>query len=359
MFLERLTIENLRIIEHAEIYPGEGLNLIVGGNGAGKTTVLEAVDILSRGRSFRTHAIKALLGPKQPYLRVNGRLRRQDQALHLGLERAASGLTGRINGKPAARIAEFAICLPVQALHPESHALVSGTPSLRRAYMDWGVFHVEPKFIDHWRRYQRALHQRNAALRNQTPVAVIQALHGPLQEHGKAMDACRRTYLETLMPFVLSYTNIMMLEHIELELHYQQGWPSDTELSELLDSHLDQDLRQGSTGYGPHRAELKILFNQAPAASVASRGQQKLCAAALVMAQVHHYQKVSNDCSLFLVDDLPSELDAEHRRRLLETLLGLNSQLLITATDVEQFGELIRQPHKVFHVEQGRVRELS
>src|SRR3954470_1261896 len=167
MPLAELRIENLRCIESASFEFSPELNLIAGENGAGKTSVLEAIFLLGRGRSFRTRSSERLIRHQQPRLTVFGRT---DDApvRQAGVEIAADGGTrARINGEAAGSLLELSGVFPVQAIDPEIHKLVDQGAERRRRWLDWFVFHVEPTFAAHWSRYNRALKQRNAALRTQ------------------------------------------------------------------------------------------------------------------------------------------------------------------------------------------------
>ena len=166
MSLAELRIENLRCVESAALEFSPELNLIAGENGAGKTSILEAIFLLGRGRSFRTRSSERLIRYGQPSLTVFGRTD-DSPARHAGIEIAADGGTrARINGENATSLLELSGVVPVQAIDPEIHKLVDQGPERRRRWLDWLVFHVEPTFAAHWSRYNRALKQRNAALRS-------------------------------------------------------------------------------------------------------------------------------------------------------------------------------------------------
>ena len=165
MSLAELRIENLRCIESAALEFSPELNLIAGENGAGKTSILEAIFLLGRGRSFRTRSTERLIRHHQPKLTVFGRTD-DSPPKRAGVEVAADGGTrARIDGANALSLLELTGVLPVQAIDPEIHKLVDQGPERRRRWLDWLVFHVEPTFGLHWARYNRALKQRNAALR--------------------------------------------------------------------------------------------------------------------------------------------------------------------------------------------------
>ena len=191
---------------------------------------------------------------------------------------------------------------------------------------------MEPGFLRHWRRYRRVLEQRNAALRQGSPPAVARAWDQELVALGEAVDSARRQYLDDLAPRAVAMAeNHFGLAGIRLALH--PGWARERTLAEALEAGWEGDRRQGHTGSGPHRAELAIRMDGAPAAERVSRGQQKLLAAALRLAQLELFRERVGEGALLLLDDLPAELDEMHRGRLLAAVREVGIQALVTATE--------------------------
>jgi DNA replication and repair protein RecF len=358
MIISRLAVRNLRILASVGLEPTVGMNLVVGVNGSGKTSLLEAIYVLATGHSFRTRRLEDLLRHGAESLMVTGIVseRRDSPALPIGLEKSSEGTRLRLGGEAVRTHAEIARRLPVQAFHPDSHRVISGGPKERRQYLDWGVFHVEHGFLDSWRRYQRALRQRNAALRRQEPSLAI-AFNAELAEAGEAISAYRRDYMQALsteLPGILA----MLASGQQLVMRLRRGWPEDRTLAETLSADIDRDLRQGHTQSGAHRADLELRVDGHPVADVASRGQQKALAAALVLLQVQIYNRLTEQRCITLIDDLPSELDARHRIAMLRFLKEMDSQIFVSAIEREQLDLRDWDQVRVFHVEQGTLREL-
>src|SRR5688572_1933202 len=169
MRIKSLGVRNLRLFSAADLGSFSQLNLIYGPNASGKTSLLEAIYLLASARSFRTSNMLELLRHGSDILRVTAKVvGTQGREIALGLERSRDSLLLRAGGKRVHRASELAQWLPAQIIHPESHQLISGGPKGRRRFLDWGVFHVEPGFQTLWRRYDKALKQRNASLRART-----------------------------------------------------------------------------------------------------------------------------------------------------------------------------------------------
>lgn len=358
MGLCELTVRNFRIIESAVLTPSSVLNLISGENGSGKTSLLEAVHFLSQARSFRSRHFDDVLRRGQQSLRVTGKQTlREGGTSPLGIEKSTAQTRARLNGNPVARIADLAAALPVLVLHPESHELVAGGPGARRAFLDWGVFHSHAAFFDIWQRYQRALQQRNKALKSRMGERQVRAWDAPLVEAADAIDEARLAYMARLNTQMLRLAPALMGTR-QLELRYQRGWSGEFAYAHLLDQGYDKDQQYGYTRLGPHRADIDIRVDSQAAHKTASRGQQKIVVALLKMAQAASFNEQHDQCCVFLIDDLPSELDVHHRQAFLEALSQLNTQNFITAisqNDLELTGWSER---KMFHVEHGEIKEL-
>jgi DNA replication and repair protein RecF len=356
MSLDCLGIEDFRCIERADLALHARCNLISGANASGKTSLLEALFVLGRGRSFRTARTETLIRTGTTALQLVGRLQRDGLVKPLGLRFDKDGIEARFSGRPVTGLAELASLLPVQAIDPEVHRLIEGSPQERRRFLDWGVFHVEPIFVDCWRRYQRALRQRNAALRSGQATQVVRAWDGELIEAGVQVAASRGRYVAALAPAVASTAGRLLGEPLELSL--QQGWAAERELADALDGSWARDVERGLTHIGPHRADLSVRFAGAPARDRISRGQQKLAASALLLGQLRCDAALGSGVAALLVDDPAAELDSDNLERLLTEVVDLPAQLFVTALDPGNAAlDRLPEGHR-FHVEHGAVTRL-
>ena len=352
MYISKLSVENLRNLEAVGIEPCDSLNYMWGGNGAGKTSVLESIFVLSRGRSFRTTQPSELAGTGGKSFRVYAETVEDVGKTHrIGLERSGTHWRGRIDGEDVKKLSSLTRQLPLVLMEPDSHLLVNGPPESRRKYLDWGMFHVEHGFLDTWRRFSKALKQRNAALR-QNNARLLDSLDEVLAEYGSRLDVLRKRHAGMVAEKVGAIMERVSETVPDVELEYQQGWKAETYLESLKDRRK-KDLERGITGSGPHRAELKLSCNGVPARAVLSRGEQKAFAAAMLLTQANLLVD-GGQKPVLLLDDLISEFDTEHFNRVLRCSLDTACQIWVTGTEKPELDPL----HRVFHVEQGRVREL-
>lgn len=354
MFLRRLAIRDLRSLAAVELEPAPGLNLLVGANGAGKTSVLEAIHLLSRGRSFRSGADEALLrrgaGDYSVYAETRDRQGRQHR---LGLGRAAGRWEVRVDGESRPTLGALLAHCAVVCFEPGSHELLTGGAQPRRRFLDWGVFHVEHGYLELWRRYQRALKQRNRLLRDGAAAAELEAWEHELSAAAQSIDRLRSAYLRAFAEDLASETARLVPQLGAVSVHYRRGWSDDVELAEHLAVSRARDLARGHTGAGPHRADWRLVFEAAPTHAHLSRGQEKLAALACMFAQATRYVAEHGEWPVVCLDDLASELDAPHQARVLARLCETGAQTWITGTAPVA----AEAPDaRTFHVEHGRIQ---
>jgi DNA replication and repair protein RecF len=351
MGLKSLTVAGLRCFETVGLEPAPGLNLVTGQNASGKTSLLEAIFLLGRGRSFRAARRDAVIREGADFARVVGRLA---DGRAVGIEVSANNWSARAGGEPVGQLAELAGLLPVQLMDPEVHRLVQEGPGERRRYLDWATFHVKPEFLEVWRKYQRALRQRNAALKARHMDPSVGVWEQALAENGRLLDSFREATVALLaQPVARAAANLL---GGELRLSYRPGQPAGQDLAEALAAHRERDRRAGMTQVGPHRADLALTLDAHRARGWVSRGQQKLVAAAMVLGQAELFAPLWGTRGVLLVDDPAAELDSGRCEALLSLISGLPFQVYLTALDAEALPGLVAS--RRFHVEQGRISQV-
>lgn len=355
MPLVRLTVEQFRCLEHVEASLDPHYNLIVGPNASGKTSLLEALFLLGRGRSFRTRGFSKLVRQGQASFRIVGWVESAGLTTVLGIGGTRQAAEIRIGGQPAGGAAELASHFPPLIIDPEIHKLLEDGPHRRRRFLDWGVFHVEPSFMETWQRYHRALKQRNAALKAGSDPAAARAWEPELIAAGDRLARIRLDYLDILAPVLKSLGRDLL--DAEVTLSYHAGWTSGESLAEAVERSLERDVRYGATQVGPHRADVGVRVEGHLAKERVSRGQQKLLAAALTLAQLSVQESRNPGRSALLLDDPAAELDEHNLGRLLAVVRTLPVQLFVTALRPDLPG--LGKPGALFHVEHGGLRRTA
>jgi DNA replication and repair protein RecF len=358
LHIQRLQIQGLRSLDEVRIELDTRLNLLVGPNGAGKSSVLEAIYLLSHGRSFRPGARDALIQRGCNRLSVYAEVSvGDDPRVHrLGLGREGSRWQAHIDGESHRTLGELVAHCAVICFEPGSHALIAGPAEERRRYLDWGVFHVEHAFLQHWRHFQRALRQRNALLRQggtSPDPGQLEPWEAEMARTGEAIEAARSTYMQALRPHIERHMQALLPELGGVRLDYRRGWSEETDLAQVLVERRERDAWRGHTAAGPHRADWSVVYEHAPQREHLSRGQEKLCALGCLLAQGSLYAQHLGQWPVVCLDDLASELDPAHQRSVVQALEAAGAQVVITGT--ENVAALAAADPVVFHVEHGRI----
>jgi len=355
--LERIRAAGFRNLVDAPVELGSGATLVVGSNGAGKTSLLEAVAVLGNLRSFRTsHLRRAAAHGRDGFLlegllRRGGRTVRIAQQVDLGppLRRSLS-----VDGADA-DVGLYLQQLPVFTLTPDDRELVLGPPGRRRAFLDRTAFLLDARVLDLVRDYRRALRQRNAALAAAAPDPALEPWDAALAAAGAAVVRHRAELVRRLRaPFTELLEAIADGAAGAIELAYRgdaeaavEGGPEELEIAyrARYNETRARDRQAGFTVDGPHRHEMGLRVDGRPVRDVLSSGQTKVMAAALRLAALALVEAARGDRVPIVIDDVDAELDMTRLDRLVARL-GSGRQLLMSSAHEElvvaRFGDATR-----------------
>jgi DNA replication and repair protein RecF len=355
--LTRLRIKDFRNLRVLDLLPSPGINLILGPNASGKSSLLETVHLLSCGKSFRTRHLAQTVSHETAGFVITGNLSREGIGdTTLGMEYGKpAGLRMKIDGKSVQRLSQMVSALPAITIHQDSQQIFTQGPEWRRAFLDWGLFHVEPLFLPNWQRYRRALRQRNSMLQGSARLSEV--WDKELVETAQIMDNQRQRYLQRFIPLFQEFLSLLCMEEV-VEIKYRPGWNPQVGLAAQLARSLNEDRRMGYTRLGAHRADLDFLIKETLVRETFSRGQLKVLVYALYLAQACTLAELTGKRGVILMDDLAAELDRSHIDRLMTKIAAMGFQSFVTSSD-PQFADYVRAPDRaVFHVEQGKFAKV-
>lgn len=361
MLIRRLQITAVRNLREASLSDLSRINIIYGDNGAGKTSVLESIYLLSAARSFRSHKIAPIVHRDSQNLTVFGEVYIPGVGYQpIGVERFKAKNTPpniKIAGQSVHTASTLADSLPLQVICSETFKLLEGAPVVRRQFMDWGVFHVEHDFHSTWKKAQRCMKQRNMLLRHdRIDSQQLSVWTAELAQLGESLDEYREKYFKLYTP--LFHQILAKLIDLDgLEISYYRGWDKEHALIDVLNTSIHRDKSLGYTASGPQKADIKLRYKSVSASDVLSRGQLKLVVCALRVAQGYLLSRLTGKKCAYLIDDLPSELDTQHRNTLCALLEDLDCQVFITCVNKEDIRQCWSSDTeiKMFHVERGHV----
>lgn len=363
MYITKIRLQNFRNFAVADFSPHKNLNIIYGNNGAGKSSLLEAVHVLGFGRSFRTSKPDTFINDL--HKRASGfcEFQNGEGVSKLGFSRSKQeGNLFSLDGEKTKKIADIARLLPVQIFTPQSSDLILGPPLGRRRYLDWLLFHVEHKFQLINGRYNNCLSQRNALLKQfdytqSNEFKKQDVWLDQLAELGESISALRESYINRLNSEISALYSKFSPE-LNVVLRYTTGWDKNNSLKDSMSNKLERDLFKGSTSNGPHKADLQFMVDDKNAAEYMSRGQLRLLVSLLLLAEVKVLKELTGKQSVFLVDDISAELDEATREKFITTVLEQDTQVFVTAIEKQQMSFVQTYNNKkVFHVKHNHVIE--
>jgi DNA replication and repair protein RecF len=282
----------------------------------------------------------------------------QDRDIPVGLKCSEKKLIARINGQPVKRLSDLAALFPVQWLGGNLHRLIEEGPGYRRQFLDWGLFHVKPAYVVVWKRFQKLLKQRNAALRSGVTTREVHAWDYELANSAEELHQFRENYISKLADVIKRVSRELLDLPEDIQISYRKGWAPEMPYLKALEEGLDKDREQRYTRLGPQRAELLFRYQNRPANECLSRGQQKLFVLALQVAQASLLKQLTLQTSLFLMDDLGAELDTENQQRVMGLLQSIEAQAFVTAIDDPVKSGWSVDVVNRFHVKHGFVSEV-
>jgi len=367
--IQSLHIENLRVISRASFKTDASLIAIVGPNASGKTSVLEAISSLFYGSSFRTRRNQQLIRFEEGGYLVRAGVKNESAVTRLATERRlGEDARFKMDGedvRPTAIIRKY----PSLVIDAGIFGLIEGSPSERRRFVDWGMFHVKHNFYDLWRDHRNVLSQWNALLRARAKPSEFAYWQNSLVKLTEQLTDLRQEYIKELS-LVLKESDQSVFGGLSgVELGYQRGWPKDLDFTDYLERELVASLSSGGgrdsrLKGGVQLFDMVIRHEGRLVKDTFSRGQKKLLGLQLKVAQIKLYNKQLSSCSTctVLVDDIAAEVDEDNQTIAIRELLGTGAQVFVTAIDVGQIQKVIKDvgvtDNKMFHVKHGEFIEL-
>lgn len=371
MWIESLSIESFRNYDRQELSLGSGVNILIGANGMGKTNLLEGVYVLAHGRSYRARDID-LIRWGAPFMRLVAHIHTEDsERLHeLSYYQDVQGKKNiKLNQVPYKRFGDMERRIRTVLFTPDDLSVVKGSPAKRRAFVDEDLEAFDPDFYLLRRSYMRVLSQRNELLKDiRAGRAKLESL-APWTEQmisaGSQMILKRLSFLARLVPqarrihahiagqdggFDVRYQSllgqILHMDEETVQKHFRQK----------VDASLDDEIRRGSSLYGPQRDDLVFYQGQVDLRRYGSQGQQRTAVLCMKLAEVELYKRQFNIQPILLLDDVFSELDPRRQASLVEIISRDQVQTIITGTNIDlaqrQWGNM-----SVFKVSEGQITQ--
>lgn len=358
--ITRLQLSQFRNLNNTTLSLSGNVNLFIGDNGAGKTSLLESIYLLGHGRSFRCSRLQKTIqhNTKNWLITANTETACEEinSTQQLGMTYDINlGKSIKVNQKSHTNLSELAKALPMIYIGADSHFTMQSGPQARRLLINWGLFHVEHAFNKQWQQYQRILTQRNAALKARCSINELNQWDMPLAELGEAIQLKHKSYLDSLAPIAIDlFEKLSGLTDIEIS--YKSGWSPEKPLLSCLNEQQRKDQLLGYTQSGPHRADIQCLYQKRPCQDVLSQGQSKILAYSIKLAQGLHLKKISGHSPIYLIDDMASELDEQKCVEVMRICCqSIVAQCIITMIDDQPWLDEFRELVQSYQISEGTI----
>lgn len=351
MILSELKIHNLRNILSLRLNIDRKFNFIYGANGSGKTSILEAFYLLSCGHSFRSREISPIINHQHDTFTLFARSTEQET---ISIQKSSSELTQiKLNNQYCSTTSQLAYALPCQIFYSDIFQIIDAGSAVRRSVLDWGLFHVKPNYLSLLKEYKKILKQRNALLKKHAPYEHFIPWDKQLSDLAEQLHQLRAEYFIQWNQEFLSV--LAQLSDLSCSISYFKGWDkknSGKKLEQVLAENFISDGYKLYTQHGAHQADIIIESNSNKAKQYLSRGQQKIILIALKLSQAYLLQQ---EC-LYLIDDLPAELDEQHQKKLLVYLSEKKGQYIITSnTNPINLSDYCSDNYVIHHIMDGKL----
>ncbi len=349
MFIKKLKIFNFRNTLNQEYLFNNKVNIFYGNNGVGKTTILEAINFVSSGKSFRRGSFKNLINQHSNDLTVYLECISNEHRQTLSVNKNINGKwTGKINHNKITKLVEITNIFPVVSIDPEVYSLIDSGPIHRRNFLDWLVFHVKHDYIFLWKKVYKCTKQLNILYKKKASINEIKVWEKIFITYSDQLNAIRKQTFNEINSSIIELSIYMQKEVNNLSIEYKQGWNDDKSLSEQMEIDRNKNILYGKLLHGPHKMDIKIKTGGLQAAQTLSRGQKKVLSIAFYMAYIHFLNKNSIHPVLCL-DDFDAELDSQKLQKAADFFKNSKAQIFITSVQEEIISKAF-QNADLFHV---------
>ena len=354
MFINKLKIHNLRNIKISEYVFDKRINIFYGSNGAGKTSILEAIYFLSSGKSFRKGNYKNLINYESSSLTVYIECTNNiDSQLHVFAVNKDKNGQWKAQGNRS-KIKKQSIItnlLPVIAIDPEVYRLVDYGPLYRRNFLDWLVFHVKHDYLLLWKKVHKCVKHLNTLYKIKAPITDIDIWEKAFVQFSDELNYIRKTIFDEIKPKIIELSLYMQDEICDLDIEYKKGWSEDLCLEQQLKLDKLKNLKYGQLQHGPQKMDIKINVGKYQASQTLSRGQKKILSITFYMAFIDLLLEKTSKNPILCLDDFDAEIDKNKLFKAAAFFKEKETQIFITSVQKKKISRVFPDS-EMFHVKQ-------
>ena len=363
MFIKKLSLKNFRNYSSAKIEFSKNINILIGHNAQGKTSLIESIYALSTTKSHRTSKDTQMIRFEQDFAKVETVVQiLDDDEIELSLSITKKGKIAKYNGVPATRLSAYVGKLKTVFFAPEDLELIKGAPATRRKFLNMEIGQIDPLYIHHLAAYGKILKQRNELLKNyvesESSELMLEVLTGQLIPHLIYLLRQRSWFLETLETYAKTVHEFITDAKEDISFEYINSMRineiTEEGLLEKFESLYANDKRMRTTTIGAHRDDFMIYLSNMNAHEFASQGQQRTSILSIKLAEIDLVYAQTGVYPVLLLDDVLSELDETRQIKLLASTKN-KTQTFITTTSISGIDQEIINASEVFVIDNAKI----
>ena len=369
MFLETVSIQNLRSLDLLSFKPNNNINIILGKNNAGKTTILESIYIGSRLKTFKQTPTPSLIQHGHKHLKLLLNVVKSNEKHQICIEKSLKAHNTAKNNSKMIGAKELARLFPVLSLAFGQENIINLPSENRRNLLDWGLFHVKPDYLGLLQTYQKCLQQRNYLLKKGS-TEDIEYWTNKLAESGEKISNERIAHFDKINKSFQTFVDIAAKNanraHQDIRsvtISYKRGWDEKTALKDSITNNLHKDRAIGFTEFGPHKADILVQSESFELKKIGSMSSQVLASLLLTLAQAEVFHVEHNYRPILLIDDLFFGIDDTNLMLMIELLIQAKTQSFLTAPDIykEKLVDISQKTEKVqlFTLDEGGIKNIN
>jgi len=358
MILKTLTLDHFRLYTNCTIDAHPQLNIIIGDNAQGKTSLIESLYVLGLTKSHKTSNDQTLIQKGSDFTKISGLFDFNEQTVQMDMIISKQGKKAKYNKIDYQRLSDYVGYLNVVMFAPEDLELIKGGPAERRRFLDLEIGQLSKAYLFQLNHYKRILKERNETLKLMQKQklkddTLLDVLTDQLVHYAEKIMTERNNFIGALNEKVSPIYQLLSDQGEIPSITYHPSIVND--LKQAYNKRKQLDIMSGTTTLGPHRDDIGFYFKDDSVKDVGSQGQIRSIALSLRLSMIDLLIQTKNQPPIVLLDDVLSELD-RHRQKNLLNVLSQSAQIFMTTTDLDSIPSDTITNYALFEIEQGRIK---
>jgi len=358
MILNNIKVKNFRCLNNVNLDFNENLNIIVGNNGQGKTSLLESIYLLAFTKSHKTNFEREVIMTGCDFTTVNARISFLDKINDFGFVLTKKSKKAKINDIEQKKLSEYIGKINVVMFSPEDLKIIKGDPATKRKFVNLELGQTSPMYIYNLLLYKKILKQRNELLKKIQKKEIndfilLDVITEQLCDYASKIMVERETFIDKLNYIINGIHQKLTNNQEVIKIKYRKSYKDD--MFQELKQKYKYDVIVGSTSLGPHRDDFIIFLNDEDISIYGSQGQQRTAILSIKLSLIEFIKTQTGEFPILLLDDVFSELDNFRLNSLVE-YINRDIQTFVTTTDVSFINDELKERATLFQAEKGIIR---